>query len=639
MTDVTPTGAGSPGTSDDAGDGLAGGAMPGGSVPPGDSVLPEDAGLAAERERLARQLRDTRMQLAMTEARLSALQGSAKMRFGTMLANAAHRPWPRGVQLPRELYKLWRERGLKPTAAQHAATALASAQLTDLAGTGERFLSALTTPGALLRHSDPALTLTGGVEESAVRGPVITGALSALGCATLSPDAVVHPLLPHDADVVLEGTGADLVVIEAAALLPGSPWAYATDPAAADRGRRLARMIVMARSLGKPVVLVRNVPHSLLPGLGWLVPACDAVLDTDLGVQLARFNPIGVSADRPADPVYAGDRDPREAPAVRALLDALTGPGADTVSGSQGGDAASGSRGGGAAAVTLAGARSWRGLPALYGSHAVFVAAHDAQLHAQQACGARVVALHGAAGVAPLTAEAVREELAAARAAGPPPAAEVRAGLRDVFASHSTPVRLSGLLRAVGLSAAVATGREVSVLARVADAAAARRLAAGLEAQRLRPAEVIVGAAPTASGAVREALSGLADKGVRIVVTDFAGGGADAAPGTGAEWARPLARQAETPWVAPWPADVLTGANAGAGQAGGAAIPDTYLLDLVCARECAQADAIGFGPADYEFTLSLAEPALARRDLLAPNGPGAADWGSHGLRLFTVTRA
>jgi len=35
--------------------------------------LSEDAGVAAERERLARQLRDTRMQLAMTETRLAAL--------------------------------------------------------------------------------------------------------------------------------------------------------------------------------------------------------------------------------------------------------------------------------------------------------------------------------------------------------------------------------------------------------------------------------------------------------------------------------------------------------------------------------------------------------------------------------------
>ena len=125
--------------------------------------------------------------------------------------------------------------------------------------------------------------------------------------------------------MLLEGTGADLVLIEAAALLPGAPWAYATDPAAADRGRRLARLIVLARSLGKPVILVRNVPQSLMPGIGWLAASCDAVIDGGLGVQLARFNPIGVTVARATTPVYAGARDPREAPAVRALLDALTG--------------------------------------------------------------------------------------------------------------------------------------------------------------------------------------------------------------------------------------------------------------------------------------------------------------------------
>ena len=125
----------------------------------------------------------------------------------------------------------------------------------------------------------------------------------------------------------MEATGADLVIIQASALLPGEPWAHATDPAAADRGRRLARMIVMARALGKPVVLVRDVPHSLMPGIGWLAASCDAVLDGGLGVQLARFNPLGVNAARPTAPVYAGARDPREAPAVRALLDSLTGDG------------------------------------------------------------------------------------------------------------------------------------------------------------------------------------------------------------------------------------------------------------------------------------------------------------------------
>src|SRR5215472_16850638 len=306
----------------------------------GSSGPGEDAGLAAERERLARQLRDTRLQLAMTQARLAALEQSATMRFGRTVANAAKRPWVRGALLPRDLYRLWRDRGVPKSGAANAATALASAQLTDLAGTGEWLLSALTAPGAL-SLSDPGLALSGVAEASTL---VITGALSALGCATLSPDAVVHPLLPHDADVVLESTGADLVLIEAAALLPGAPWAYATDPAAADRGRRLARMIVMARALGKPVVLVRNVPQALMPGIGWLASICDAVVDDGFGVQLARFNPIGVTPARPAEPLYAAERDPREAPAVRALLDSLTA-------------------GANAPAVRLAGARGWRALP------------------------------------------------------------------------------------------------------------------------------------------------------------------------------------------------------------------------------------------------------------------------------------
>ena len=300
----------------------------------GTGELAEDAGLLAERERLSQQLRDTRVQLAMTQTRLSALEQSSTMKFGRTIANAAKKPWPRGALLPRDLYKLWRDRGAPKSGAQNAANALAQAQLADLKGNGGRFLSALTPPGTL-SLDDPALALAGLAGNTS--GLVITGAISALGCATLAPDAVVQPLLPHDADVVVEATGADIVLIQASALLPGEPWAYATDPAAADRGRRLARMIVMARALGKPVVLVRDVPHSLMPGIGWLAASCDAVLDDGgldggLGVQLARFNPLGMTPARPTGPVYAGARDPREAPAVRALLDSLTSAGGSQLS-------------------------------------------------------------------------------------------------------------------------------------------------------------------------------------------------------------------------------------------------------------------------------------------------------------------
>jgi len=605
MTDVTPTGSPAPGD-----------ARPGGPGGPGGPDAAEDAGVAAARERLARQLRDTRMQLAMTQARLSALEQSATMRFGRTVANAARRPWPRGAQLPRDLYRLWRERGVPKSGAQNAATALASAQLTDLAGTGERFLSALTAPG-MLSLSDPALTLAGAGAGVATAGAgtrlVITGALGALGCATLAPDAVVHPLLPHDADVVLEGTGADLVLIEAAALLPGAPWAYATDPAAADRGRRLARMIVMARSLGKPVVLVRNVPQALMPGLSWLAAACDAVVDDGLGVQLARFNPVGVTPARPAEPLYAAERDPREAPAVRALLDSLTA-------------------GANAPAVRLAGARGWRALPALYRDHAVFVAASTAQAREQLACGARVIGIGqltegGPANGRLAAADTLLRQIEAARAARPLGLAEIRVALRDIFAGHATPARLAAVARTVGLPAGLVGGRQITILAKAADASQAGRLADALLGQRLRPAEVVVATgeagAPAAVGQVREALAGLADAGVQVLTADAAELPDGRVP-DGPDWPRALSRFASSPWLAPWTAD--------------GSQPDTYLLDLACARECAQADAVGFGTAEYKFTSLPGEPALARRDLLAPGGPAIGEWGGHGLRLFSITR-
>jgi hypothetical protein len=581
----------------------------------------EDAGGTAERERLSRQLRDTRVQLALTETRLSALEQSATMRFGRTIANAAKKPWPRGALLPRDLLKLWRDRGAPKSGAQNAATALASAQLTDLKGSGGRFLSALTAPGVL--PAEPGLALAG-LAAGANDGLVITGALTALGCATLAPDAVVHPLLPHDADIVVEGTGADLVLIEASALLPGQPWAYATDPAAADRGRRLARMIVMARALGKPVVLVRDVPYSLMPGIGWLAGSCDAVIEGGLGVQLARFNPVGLSPARPAVPVYAGARDPREAPAVRALLDALTAGAGDT-----------------APAVQLAGARSWRSLPALYRDNAVFVTASAAQGLEQAASGARVIGPLGSGS----DAATVDAALEAARDAEPLTLTELRVLLRDIFLDDATPATLTALLQAAELPAALVAGRQIGVLTSLADGAQAARLAAALLGQRLRPAEVVAACAAGQQAAVRDGLRPLAGRGIRVTVTDTAPLGADAggtasfgsasfgtgsldtgssgAGSSGTEQARELARLASAQWLAPWTTD--------GGQ------PDEYLLDLACARECAQADAVGFGRRDYEFTRWLDEPALVRASLLKPGGPAPGDWGSHGLRLFTIT--
>jgi len=79
-----------------------------------EDAAPADPGLAAERDRLARTLRETRLQLAMTQARLAALEQSATMELGRTLVRAARRPWSRGVQLPADLVRLWRERGGLP---------------------------------------------------------------------------------------------------------------------------------------------------------------------------------------------------------------------------------------------------------------------------------------------------------------------------------------------------------------------------------------------------------------------------------------------------------------------------------------------------------------------------------------------
>jgi hypothetical protein len=355
------------------------------------------------------------------------------------------------------------------------------------------------------------------------------------------------------------------------------------------------------------------VPVALMPGLGWLAAACDAVVDGGLGVQLARFNPIGITVARATAPVYAGQRDPREAPAVRALLDSLTA--------SDGSDAEHSDAG---PAVRLAGARSWRALPALYRGNAVFVTASAAQGREQTASGARVVGPLGSG----TSAAALRDELAPAAAGAPLTLPEIRPRLRDIFLDDATPARLAALLRAAELPGSLVGGRQVAVLAELADGAQAARLAASLLAQRLRPAEVIAACPPGAAAAVRDALAGLDRQGLRVVVSEApsatAVAGRAAAP---LERLRRLTRLASASWLAPWPAPGA--ADGGQGE--------DYLLDLACARECAQADAVGYGREEYEFSRWLAEPALVRASLLSPDGPAVEDWGSHGLRLFSIT--
>jgi hypothetical protein len=556
------------------------------------------AGTTLERDRLARALRATQRELVGVQEKLMALERSTSLEVGRAVVGMAKRPWRDGARLPIDLYRLWRDRGAGGLARRNGTdapgTALALLQDQGGAGLGDRWLAAYTTPG---QPADGGLAGLGSL--------VITGALTALSCATLEPDAVVHPLLPHDADFVLEGTGADLVLIETAAMLAGSGWAYAGDPAGTDRGRRLAALVSLARSLGKPVVLLRNAPRQLTPGLDWLAASCDAVLDGDLGVQLARFNPIGLDPGRPCEPVYAARRDPREPPAARRILDALTGDGGGP--------------------LTVSGEIRWRSAPALYRGRGLFVAADDTQAREQLAAGARVIGPVGApvtvaGSAAAADASRAAAEIEAGRRAGAQGPAEIRSVLWELFENHATPVRLAGLARLVGLASEGPASRRIAVLAEVPDASHAQRLGDDLLRQRLRPAELVVSLAGQRAGdgdgangrqAAARALRPLADAGVAVRVL----------AGTGLPGAATAAR---SPWVAAWEPAVDR--------------PESYLLDLACALECARADAVGHAAgADYEFTPAI-EPAVARRDLLLPGAPPSANWGSQGLRLLSISR-
>jgi hypothetical protein len=128
------------------------------------------------------------------------------------------------------------------------------------------------------------------------------------------------------------------------------------------------------------------------------------------------------------------------------------------------------------------------------------------------------------------------------------------------------------------------------------------------------PAELVVTVAARAGEsaelsrhAVIAALADVAGQG--IVVTAIPEEAGDAG------WIALAAKAARSPWVAPWQAD--------------REYDEWYLLDLACARECAQADAVGYAGSGYAYVTSL-DPALARREFFGPDG------SDHGLRLFSL---
>ena len=124
---------------------------------------------------------------------------------------------------------------------------------------------------------------------------------------------------------------------------------------------------------------------------------------------------------------------------------------------------------------------------------------------------------------------------------------------------------------------------------------------------------------------MREALAKLTDHDIRVVVDVGRLGAARRRPGPRLD--PPLARLASVPGCAVDRRRRRRYAGAGALA--------WYLLDLACARECAQADAVGFGSGETSSPTGWKGPRQGR--LAWPRRPAAGDWGSHGLRLFMIT--
>jgi hypothetical protein len=353
---------------------------------------------------------------------------------------------------------------------------------------------------------------------------VVAGILCPDTIADLEPDARVNALLPHDAELVLERTDPDLVLVESSALGAGGAWAGAGEPSVVDVAWRLLRVLEVARALGQPTVLWWSNARHAVPSLIPFESRFDVVLSTDVdedridrlwdrGVQLSRFSPVGIGRDRPFHPVTHGRWEQAPPRGLRSFVDmaaaalahdqlelwidaeAVTGPTwlpkqfqAQDVRRVVGID-----------------------LPDLYRGHGLFLAEPLTTPPGQRgvstrtlrelASGARVVSGPNETLAAELgewidwTADAVGIGAAVRSAAGQGPrtAADLRRLLRGLFLKHDTSGAVARLTRLVGVREA-RRRRTVCVVTRLDENARPETFVDAVILQRHRPSEALIAA-------------------------------------------------------------------------------------------------------------------------------------------------
>lgn len=286
---------------------------------------PADERGSSDSARLRAQARQAEARAERAERALERMERSAKYTVGSLLVEAARSP-RRLLLLPRDLWRVWRlRRRGRGTSTPASGQRSRRDELLDVDA------ARLLVPRASARP-DAAFA--------------IVGALSASTAAAWSPYVALTAALPHEAAETIHAVGADVVIIESAAALPGEDWAFLGDPAAADRQVAAQRLIDAARGEGIPVVLVRNTSPAHTAFLGALAARCDLVVDGpgsrrdnpwQPGIDPAAWASVAVGRDDRAvvvgpDPLA----DPRAPLSDRALAGALAralrSAGIDTVS-------------------------------------------------------------------------------------------------------------------------------------------------------------------------------------------------------------------------------------------------------------------------------------------------------------------
>ncbi|MFA9446055.1 hypothetical protein [Egicoccus sp. AB-alg6-2] len=222
--------------------------------------LRDDAAEHRERERvLKRDLRTAQRKLGQMETSTSYRVGHALVR-STRSPGAAKR-------LPKELAKALREREAPATttpevAEEHAGGAEAQERSGEPAERW-RLVDGLTT--RFTADVAPSLAVVGTAEFADVLGR----------------HAAVTRLLPHDAALLLERMRPGAVLVQASAVLHGSPWAGGGTSVSVERDRDLAQVLAAASAAGVSTVWWWDAPAASLPLLRSVAATCDVVLSAD----------------------------------------------------------------------------------------------------------------------------------------------------------------------------------------------------------------------------------------------------------------------------------------------------------------------------------------------------------------------